>query len=802
MERVQEVIRGSSRTTRWSATRASASRSSRRGAAGLALGSGGERPAPVRPQHRHRHRRAPAGAADPGPRGQVEYLTSDTVWELRELPRGWSCWAADRSVRAGAVLRALRQRGHPRRDGTALLPREDADAAAEVEARFRGGPALATAHRALRVETGRRATAAGLRARRGRGRVALRPAAGGARPQPTSRASASRSSASCSASAAPCRRRHAAHEFSQHLRLRRRRGPYQFTHVAAHQAWYAAVNGLLAPFWSFRADYRVIPWATFTEPEVARVGLSEDEARAQGIAYEVTRYGIDDLDRAIADGADHGFVKVLTKPGKDRILGATIVGAEAGNLIAEFVLAMKHKLGLNKLLGTIHIYPTMMEANKYAAGGGNRRTRRRRALRLAQRLFAWRRRLKLSVIIPVGPGEPAWPALLGDLAALATAPRSSWSRRPAKARGISAARLRLERAAAGWRRHGPGAPAECRRGRGGRHAVVPACRLACRRRAWRGARFAGRDALGYFDLRFATTARAGAAECHRRGLRSRWLGLPFGDQGLLICRAALRGARRLRRVADLRRGPRAGLGRTARRRAARAAARAGADQRAALCGAGWLRTTLRHARLTVSQARQFARGRARGADRHERRRGDLREDAGALAGQDPPGGRHRRGRSRGLVSAGRGAVAPWWPGAGPNRLLGGGRAARSARGAVAGTARCWQGEGELGARMGRVHAELLARHDFALLLGADTPQLGRACSPKRWTGWQSPSRGGHGPGPRRRLLAARRQPPAGPGGLAARPAGAPTRPAASAEAMNSARRLAPAPELTDVDEAA
>jgi len=168
-------------------------------------------------------------------------------------------------------------------------------------------------------------------------------------------------------------------------------GPYQFTHVAAHQAWYAAVNGLLAPFWSFRADYRVIPWATFTEPEVARVGLSEDEARAQGIDYEVTRYGIDDLDRAIADGAEHGFVKVLTRPGKDTILGATIVGAEAGNLIAEFILAMKYKLGLNKLLGTIHIYPTMMEANKYAAGEWKRAHAPQAALRLAQRVFAWRR---------------------------------------------------------------------------------------------------------------------------------------------------------------------------------------------------------------------------------------------------------------------------------------------------------------------------------------------------------------------------------------------------------------------------
>ncbi|HNP37763.1 MAG TPA: FAD-dependent oxidoreductase [Woeseiaceae bacterium] len=145
-------------------------------------------------------------------------------------------------------------------------------------------------------------------------------------------------------------------------------GPYQFTHVAAHQAWYAAVNSLLRPFWSFKVNYTVIPWCTFTDPEVARVGLSETEAREQEIEFEVTRYDLGELDRALTDGTAKGFVKVLTVPGKDRILGASIVGAHAGEMIAEFVLAMKHNLGLNKLLGTIHIYPTMMEANKYAAG--------------------------------------------------------------------------------------------------------------------------------------------------------------------------------------------------------------------------------------------------------------------------------------------------------------------------------------------------------------------------------------------------------------------------------------------------
>lgn len=168
-------------------------------------------------------------------------------------------------------------------------------------------------------------------------------------------------------------------------------GPYQFTHVAAHQAWFASVNALLAPFKSFRVDYRVIPWATFTEPEIARVGLNETEAREQDIDYEVTVYGIDDLDRAIADSHDEGFVKVLTEPGKDTILGATIVGHHAAELIAEFILAMKHGLGLNKILGTIHIYPTMNEANKFAAGEWKKARKPEAALRLAEKFFAWRR---------------------------------------------------------------------------------------------------------------------------------------------------------------------------------------------------------------------------------------------------------------------------------------------------------------------------------------------------------------------------------------------------------------------------
>jgi pyruvate/2-oxoglutarate dehydrogenase complex dihydrolipoamide dehydrogenase (E3) component len=167
-------------------------------------------------------------------------------------------------------------------------------------------------------------------------------------------------------------------------------GPYQFTHTAAHQAWYASVNALLSPFKRFKVDYSVIPWATFTEPEVARVGLNETEAKQRGVAYEVTEFGIDDLDRAIAESEDHGVVKVLTVPGKDKILGVTIAGEHAGDLIAEFVTAMKYKLGLNKILGTIHIYPTLVEANKFAAGEWKRAHAPQALLSWVERFHLWR----------------------------------------------------------------------------------------------------------------------------------------------------------------------------------------------------------------------------------------------------------------------------------------------------------------------------------------------------------------------------------------------------------------------------
>jgi len=168
-------------------------------------------------------------------------------------------------------------------------------------------------------------------------------------------------------------------------------GPYQFTHAAGQQAWHAAVNGLFGNFKRFAVDYRVMPHGTFVDPEVARVGLNEREAKEQDVAYEVTHYGIDDLDRAIADSAARGFVKVLTVPGKDKILGVTIVGTHAADLLAEYVLAMKQRIGLNKILGTIHTYPTLSEANKYAAGEWKRAHAPEKILAWLERYHTWRR---------------------------------------------------------------------------------------------------------------------------------------------------------------------------------------------------------------------------------------------------------------------------------------------------------------------------------------------------------------------------------------------------------------------------
>ncbi len=330
----------------------------------------------------------------------IEYLTSETLWDLRALPKRLlvlgggpiGCELSQAFARLGSDVTQVEMA--PR-----LLPREDADAAAQVEARFREeGIAVMTGSKALRVERDGDGDGDGLRGvlvcERDGAEVAVpfdrllialgrKANVDGFGLQELGVELTKRGTVQVDALLRT--------NFPNILVAGDVAGPYQFTHVASHQAWYASLNALLAPFWSFKVDYRVIPWATFTDPEVARVGLSEDEASAQGIAVEVTRYGLEDLDRAIADSADRGFVKVLTQPGKDRILGAMIVGAHAGELLAEFVLAMKHGLGLNKLLGTIHIYPTMSEANKSVAGNWKRAHAPQGLLRIAERFLAWRR---------------------------------------------------------------------------------------------------------------------------------------------------------------------------------------------------------------------------------------------------------------------------------------------------------------------------------------------------------------------------------------------------------------------------
>jgi pyruvate/2-oxoglutarate dehydrogenase complex dihydrolipoamide dehydrogenase (E3) component len=321
-------------------------------------------------------------------------LTSDTVWGLTELPRRLvvlgggpiGCELAQSFARLGATVTQVEMADR-------VMVREDTEVSALVAASLRAdGVTLLTGHQAIRVEND--AGVKRLVVKHGDRELGIEY-----------------DQLLCAVGRSPRVQGYGLEELGIPLTARRTiqtnaylqtlypniyavgdvAGPFQFTHTAAHQAWFAAVNALFGRFRRFKADYSVIPWATFTDPEVARVGLSEAEAREQGVAVEVTRYGIDDLDRAIADGTAHGFVKVLTVPGKDRILGVTIVGEHAGDLLAEYVLAMKHGLGLNKILGTIHTYPTLAEANKYAAGEWKRAHAPKRLLDWVGRYHAWER---------------------------------------------------------------------------------------------------------------------------------------------------------------------------------------------------------------------------------------------------------------------------------------------------------------------------------------------------------------------------------------------------------------------------
>ncbi|HET7198903.1 MAG TPA: FAD-dependent oxidoreductase [Burkholderiales bacterium] len=320
----------------------------------------------------------------------VEPLTSDNVWQLRELPRRLAvlgggpigCELAQAFARLGAQVTQVEMAGR-------LLAREDPDASAFVARRFaREGIDVRTGHRAVRVEARRLVCEA-------EGREVGIPfdrllCALGRVPN-----TAGYGLEALGIPVTPGRTIET-NEFLQTVypniyACGDVAGPWQFTHTASHQAWYAAVNALFAPYRRLRVDDSVIPWTTFTDPEVSRVGLNESEAAARGVAHEVTVYPLEELDRAIADGAAEGMVKVLTAPGSDRVLGATLVGERSGELIAEFVAAMKHGIGLKKLLGTIHVYPTFAEANKYAAGAWRRAHAPRRVLAAVERFHAWRR---------------------------------------------------------------------------------------------------------------------------------------------------------------------------------------------------------------------------------------------------------------------------------------------------------------------------------------------------------------------------------------------------------------------------
>lgn len=324
----------------------------------------------------------------------VGFLTSDTVWNLRTLPRrllvlGGGPIGSELTqafARFGAQVTQVEKNER-------LLGREDPEISQMVMARFRAeGIDVRVRHEALRfaIEDGEKVLVA--RGPEGEVRIAFDEvllALGRV-------ANTTGYGLETLGIPTTARRTVDTNEYLQTLypniyAAGDVAGPFQFTHTAAHQAWYAAVNALFGGLRKFKVDYSVVPWATFTDPEVARVGLNETEARERGIAYEVSTYGIDDLDRAIADEEAHGLIKVLTVPGKDKILGVTIVGDHAGDLIAEYVAAMKHGFGLNKILGTIHIYPTLAESNKYVAGVWKRNHAPQRMLTWVERYHGWRR---------------------------------------------------------------------------------------------------------------------------------------------------------------------------------------------------------------------------------------------------------------------------------------------------------------------------------------------------------------------------------------------------------------------------
>lgn len=323
----------------------------------------------------------------------IDYLTSDNLWRLQEQPRRLlvlgggpiGCELAQSFARLGSQVTVVEMLPQ-------LLPREDEDAANAVQAALQqDGVQLLLGYKASRFVNEKGQTCLYAESAESQQRIEFdRALVAVGRRGNTEGLELDKLGIETRNNGTLVTNEYLQTRFPNIYACGDVAGPYQFTHTASHQAWFAAVNALFGLFRKFRADYSVIPAATFTEPEVARVGLNEKEARDQSIDFEVTRYDISELDRAITDGDDFGFVKVLTPPGSDRILGVTIVGARAGDLIAEYILAMRHGLGLNKILGTIHIYPTMAEANKYAAGNWKRAHAPEKLLRLIERFHHWR----------------------------------------------------------------------------------------------------------------------------------------------------------------------------------------------------------------------------------------------------------------------------------------------------------------------------------------------------------------------------------------------------------------------------
>ncbi len=323
----------------------------------------------------------------------IKYLTSDTVWDLQELPKRLvvlgggpiGCELSQAFAKLGSEVTLVEMMGQ-------VMGREDGDVADYVATTLQSdGIKVLTDHKAVKFTDGREKT---LTCETGGETIEI--------PFDEVSVAVGRKANSDGLELEKLgikTRRNGTIETDDYLRTAVPNifacgdiaGPYQFTHTASHQAWFATVNALFGFAKKFKVDYRVIPWATFTMPEVARVGINETEAKEQGIDIEVTRYGIDDLDRAIADGEAKGFVKIITPRGKDKILGAIIVGHHASDLIAEYVLAMKYNIGLNKILGTIHLYPSLAEANKYVAGNWKREHQPHTLLKWVERFHRWRR---------------------------------------------------------------------------------------------------------------------------------------------------------------------------------------------------------------------------------------------------------------------------------------------------------------------------------------------------------------------------------------------------------------------------